>query len=390
MIAALPEFSFTAPPPLGLYVHVPWCVRKCPYCDFNSHAVGESALPEAAYLDALVEDLEAELPRIWGRTVRTVFIGGGTPSLLSPVTVDKLLAAVRARLTLAPDAEITLEANPGTVERGRFAELRAAGINRLSIGVQSFDDRLLAAIGRIHTGEEAVCAAESAHDAGFGNVNLDLMFGLPGQSEAAAAADLARALELAPTHLSRYQLTIEPDTAFARRPPPEPDDETLWSMQETGTSQLLAAGFDAYEVSAFARPGFQCRHNLNYWRFGDYLGIGAGAHGKVTDAPGGRILRNWKASRPGDYLDRSQRIAGEQALSDSDVAFEFMLNALRLVEGFETELFTARTGLPLAVIEPSLKQAEAGGLLAVGEAIRPTPHGRRFLNDLIAIFLPEG
>jgi putative oxygen-independent coproporphyrinogen III oxidase len=382
----------TAPPPLALYIHYPWCVRKCPYCDFNSHqATGEST--EADYLAALLRDLEQHLPAVWGRQVHSIFIGGGTPSLLSPEGLAWLLSQLRALLPLAPGCEITLEANPGTVERGRFTAFRQAGVNRLSIGVQSFDDAALERLGRIHTGREAILAAEAAHGAGFDNFNLDLMFGLPGQDEAGAAADLRQALALAPSHLSWYQLTIEPNTAFAHAPPVLPEEEALWAIQSAGQAILATAGYGQYEVSAYALAGRQCRHNLNYWRFGDYLGIGPGAHGKLTHCATGRIERLWKRRHPRDWLaaaDGAAMIAGRAEITRDELVLEFMMNALRLVAGFETALFTAHTGLPLSAATAPLQRAAALGLLEWQAArIAPTARGRDYLNDLLGLFLPE-
>lgn len=384
--------SFTAPPPLALYLHLPWCARKCPYCDFNSHPVRDEP-PWARYVDALLADLEHELPRVWGRRVGTVFLGGGTPSLLPAAELARLLDGVRARLPLAPGAEITLEANPGTVEAGRFAAFRAAGVNRLSIGVQSFDDGMLGALGRIHDAAQARAAVAAARAAGFDNVNLDLMFGLPGQDRAGALRDLDAALALAPEHLSWYQLTIEPHTAFAASPPPDlPDEDALAAMHEAGLERLAQAGYGQYEVSAFARDGHQCRHNRNYWEFGDYLGLGAGAHGKLTDAATGTVVRRRRVRHPGDYLaaaGTAAAVAGEETVAARDLVFEFMLNALRLAAGFPAALFEERTGLPLDAARPALEQARARGWLDMdGEWIRPTATGRRFLDDLTALFLP--
>ncbi|MEW6647618.1 MAG: radical SAM family heme chaperone HemW [Pseudomonadota bacterium] len=380
-------FRFSAPPPLSLYVHVPWCVRKCPYCDFNSHEL-KGDIPEAAYVDALLGDLEQDLPAVWGRPVSSVFIGGGTPSLLSPEALDRLLSGLRARLKLVPDAEITLEANPGTVEAGRFEEFHAAGINRLSIGVQSFDDDALQRLGRIHGRREALRAAEAAHHAGFDNFNLDLMFGLPAQSLARGIDDIATALALEPTHISYYQLTLEPNTAFHHRPPALPPEEEIEAIQRQGQARLAAAGYAQYEVSAYARAGRQCRHNLNYWHFGDYLGIGAGAHAKITHAPEGRIERLWKKRHPRDYLAAADKVDGRATLRRSDAAFEFMMNALRLVEGFDTGLFGQRTGLAISVVTPALQEAERRGLIEWdAKRVRPTGRGRDFLNDLIELFL---
>jgi oxygen-independent coproporphyrinogen-3 oxidase len=383
-------FRFTALPPLSLYIHLPWCVRKCPYCDFNSHAVREE-LPEDAYVDALISDLEQDLPRVWGRHVHTIFMGGGTPSLFSPAVIDRLLSAVRARLFVAPDAEVTLEANPGTVEVERFRGYRQAGVNRLSIGIQSFDEDKLKALGRIHGHDEALRAAAAACDAGFENFNLDLMFGLPRQTLAQALADLETAIALAPAHLSLYQLTIEPNTLFHHRPPALPDDDATYAMQEALQARLRTAGYDQYEVSAYAQAGRQCAHNRNYWRFGDYLGIGAGAHAKITDAAG--ITRLWKAKQPKEYMTTAGTppgIGGERRLTRAEVGLEFMMNVLRLTGGVESPLFAERTSLPLSLIEARLRAAEDRGLIEWdAHHIRPTELGRRFLNDLLALFLPE-
>jgi len=383
-------FHFTALPPLSLYVHLPWCVRKCPYCDFNSHEI-KDGIPEQAYIDALIADLEQELPAIWGRAVETVFIGGGTPSLFSPAAIDRLLSQLRALLALPATAEITLEANPGTVEAGRFAELRAAGINRLSIGVQSFDDGMLAKLGRIHSAREAIAAAEAAHAAGFAEFNLDLMYGLPGQNVVQALADLEQALALRTTHLSHYQLTLEPNTRFAHAPPALPDEDTLWEMQQRCQARLAERGFENYEVSAYARAGHRCRHNLNYWQFGDYLGIGAGAHAKISSAQTQQIVRSAKLRHPRDYLAKAggaERIADSRVLTRHEAGFEFMLNALRLSDGFPVTLFAQHTGLPLTIVEAPLAAAETRGLIERDmHTIRPTALGRRFLNDLTALFL---
>jgi putative oxygen-independent coproporphyrinogen III oxidase len=385
-------FHFIALPPLSLYVHLPWCVSKCPYCDFNSHEAKE-AVPEQRYVDALIADLEQELPSVWGRPVETVFIGGGTPSLFSPEALDRLLSQLRALLPLVAAAEITLEANPGSAETGKFAEFRAIGINRLSIGMQSFDADLLQRLGRIHGPGEALAAAAAARAAGFENINLDLMYGLPGQSTAQALADLEQAVALQPAHLSHYQLTVEPNTRFAHAPPVLPDDEALWEMQQACQARLAAAGYAHYEVSAYARAGHRCRHNLNYWRFGDYLGIGAGAHAKISSAQTQRIVRSAKVRHPRDYLAKAGsplRIAEQRTLTRHETGFEFMLNALRLNDGFPVAVFAQHTGLPLAVVEGPLQEAERKGLIARDiHAIRPTELGRRFLNDLTALFLPE-
>ncbi|HEY1070799.1 MAG TPA: radical SAM family heme chaperone HemW [Thermomonas sp.] len=378
-------------PPLSLYVHLPWCVRKCPYCDFNSHA-GKGALPFDAYVDALVADLDADLPLAWGRVVHSVFFGGGTPSLFPPEAIDRFLQQASARLRFAPDVEITLETNPGTVEHGPFAGYRAAGVNRLSFGVQSFDDGCLQRLGRIHSSGDAERAVKAAQDAGLDNLNIDLMYALPGQALAMALEDVERALALAPTHLSHYQLTLEPNTVFAARPPQGlPDEDGAWDMQEACQARLAGAGFAQYEISAYARPGQQCAHNLNYWRFGDYLGIGAGAHGKLTLGADQQVLRRWKVKHPTEYLAKAgtaAAIGGDEVLSPQRLPFDFMLNALRLNEGVPAALFEARTGLPLAAIADRLADARERGWLEPDPAwLRPTELGRRFANDVIGLFL---
>lgn len=382
--------QLSVPPPLAVYVHIPWCVRKCPYCDFNSHAV-RGDLPEARYVEALLRDLEASLPQVWGREVSSVFIGGGTPSLFSPAAIDRLLTGLRTLLRISPLAEVTLEANPGTGERARFQEFRQAGVTRLSLGVQSFHDPHLAALGRIHDGAGARAAAEAAL-AVFDEVNLDLMYALPGQSLQQARRDIETALRLAPPHLSVYHLTVEPNTPFAAQPPILPDDELAADMEDMVEEVLGAAGYAHYETSAFARGASRCRHNLNYWTFGDYLGLGAGAHGKLSSAM--RIERQARKKHPAAYMDAVLRAGGEAAiderreLSSQDRLFEFMMNALRLTEGFDPRLFEARTGLCIAVAEPGLRRAEALGLLQRDlHRIRPSARGRRFLNELLQIFL---
>jgi oxygen-independent coproporphyrinogen-3 oxidase len=381
----------TSPIPLSLYVHLPWCVRKCPYCDFNSHAV-RGELPERAYVEALLRDLEREAANVRGRPVATVFLGGGTPSLFAPEAVARLLAGVRERVPLAAGAEITLEANPGTVEQSRFSGYRDAGVNRLSIGIQSFDDEKLKALGRIHGRDEALRAADAARGAGLDNFNLDLMFGLPGQNVEQAVADIDAALSFAPAHLSTYQLTLEPNTLFHARPPLLPDDDAVARMQEAVGRRLHDAGFGRYEVSAWARPGRECRHNLNYWRFGDYLGIGAGAHGKLTTAAG--VIRRWKVRHPERYLATAggaAAVGGEDRVGGDDLAFEFLLNALRLTDGFDEPLFRERTGLDPAILRERLERAVARGLLVRdARGIRATPRGARFLNDMLVDFLPPG
>jgi oxygen-independent coproporphyrinogen-3 oxidase len=375
-------------PPLAVYVHIPWCVRKCPYCDFNSHE-NKAELPEAQYVEALAGDLEGLLPAVWGRRAVSVFIGGGTPSLFSPEAIDRILSDLRARLPLEPGAEITLEVNPGTVDVGRFRGFRAAGVNRLSLGVQSFDDAKLAALGRIHSALEARRALEIARES-FEDVNIDLMYGLPGQTLAEARADIAEALRWGTTHVSAYQLTIEPNTAFYRQRPRLPEHDRVADMQDAVEEALGEAGFEHYETSAFARPGRRARHNLNYWEFGDYLGLGAGAHGKLSFSD--RVTRHARAKQPREYLAAAARrasIAEEHAVAPRELPFEFMLNALRLLDGFAPELFRSRTGLPLAAIEPALGRAEAMGYVARdARRIRPTERGRRFLNEALELFLP--
>ena len=382
------SLQFEALPPLSLYIHVPWCVRKCPYCDFNSHEV-RGELPADEYVAALLRDLEMTLPQLWGRPVLSVFIGGGTPSLLPARALDVLLSGVRARLPLAADAEVTLEANPGTVEAEKFAGFRAAGVNRLSLGIQSFNDRHLKALGRIHDATDAHRAAELAL-ATFDNVNLDLMYGLPGQTLDEAEADIAAAMTLAPQHLSAYHLTLEPNTYFHRYPPALPDDDAAAAMQEAVEARLTAAGYEHYETSAFARAGRRSRHNLNYWMFGDYAAIGAGAHSKISFK--NNILREFRPRQPKTYLAQAG-LAGsaeQTAVAVADLPVEFMMNALRLNAGFELALYPARTGLPLTTVLESLARAETRGLVERDHRrVTPTLQGRRFLNDLISIFLPE-
>ena len=377
--------KLAALPPLALYVHIPWCVRKCPYCDFNSHE-RTGALPEKEYLASLFHDIENHLPAVWGRRIVSIFIGGGTPSLFSPEAIDALLSGVRARLQVDPRAEVTLEANPGTVEAARFRGFRDAGVNRISIGVQSFDERMLARLGRIHSAAEARKAVEAAL-ASFDNVNLDLMYALPGQSAAMARADLEQALACGVPHLSAYQLTIEPNTVFFSRPPELPPHDAAADMQLAAEEVLAAAGYEHYETSAFARPGHRCRHNLNYWQFGDYLGVGAGAHGKLSFPD--RVTRHERAKQPREYMEKASSM--EKTVPPAELPFEFMLNALRLVEGFEPRLFDERTGLPLLLIEDQLRQAETRGLLARDwNRIAPTELGQRFLNELLEVFLTAG
>ncbi|MBL8514473.1 MAG: oxygen-independent coproporphyrinogen III oxidase-like protein [Betaproteobacteria bacterium] len=381
--------ELTVLPPLSLYIHLPWCVKKCPYCDFNSHALREG-IPERRYIDALIADLDHELPNVWGRRVTTVFFGGGTPSLFSASAIDEILAAVRARIALDPGAEITLEANPGTVEAEKFEGFARAGVNRLSLGIQSFDNAHLRALGRIHDADEARRAITIAQDH-FENVNLDLMFALPRQSMQECAKDMERALGFGTTHLSLYHLTLEPNTLFHRDPPPLPDEDLAADMHAMVIETLGAAGYENYETSAHARAGRACRHNLNYWSFGDYLGIGAGAHGKVSFAD--RIIRTVKHKHPETYMRHA--LTGEAAqetreVTAAELPFEFMLNALRLSSGFPLALFLERTGLGLGSILPALNVAESRGLIERDHRqARPTVKGRMFLNDLLELFLLE-
>jgi oxygen-independent coproporphyrinogen-3 oxidase len=376
--------------PLSLYIHIPWCVRKCPYCDFNSHAA-DAGVPEEAYVDALVRDLEGELPGLAGRSVETIFIGGGTPSLFGPESIARLLGEVRARLSLADDAEITLEANPGTAESGKFRGFREAGVNRLSIGIQSFHEPHLRRLGRIHGREEALHGAELAREAGFDNFNLDLMFGLPEQTADEALEDVRTAIRLNPTHISFYQLTLEPNTVFHKFPPALPEDDERWAMQQGCQALLAEHGYRQYEVSAYALEGRRCRHNLNYWHYGDYLGIGAGAHGKITDALAGTITRTWKVKHPQHYLDAAgdpARQGGRARVAPEARRFEFLMNALRLREGFPESLFPERTGLPLAALEPELAACINEGLLQRQYAlVRCTETGYNFLDDVLQRFL---
>ncbi|CDM42519.1 radical SAM family heme chaperone HemW [Ectopseudomonas oleovorans] len=374
-------------PPLALYIHIPWCVRKCPYCDFNSHAAGPT-LPEEEYVDALLADLDADLQHVHGRPLTSIFFGGGTPSLFSDRALGRLLEGVERRIAFAPDIEITLEANPGTFEQAKFKGYRSLGINRLSIGVQSFQEAKLKALGRIHNGDEAIRAADMARAAGFDNFNLDLMHGLPEQSIEDALFDLRTAISQGPTHLSWYQLTMEPNTVFWSQPPELPEDDLLWDIQEAGQALLAAEGYAQYEVSAYAQPGKQARHNLNYWTFGDFLGIGAGAHAKLSTRAG-RIQRTWKTRLPKDYLDPAKAFqAGERLLAADELPFEFLMNVLRLTEGAPAELFSQRTGLPLQQLEQARREAERQGLLQADPArLAATTKGQLFLNDLLQQFL---
>jgi len=381
--------GLTALPPLSLYIHVPWCVRKCPYCDFNSHEL-RSALPETEYVAALLADLELALPQVWGRTVYSIFFGGGTPSLLSAAAIDEILAGVRARMRVAAEAEITLEANPGTVDVDRFAGFRAAGVNRLSLGVQSFSATHLRALGRIHDADQARRAVEVAL-AAFDNVNLDLMYALPDQSLAQALADMDAVIEYAPSHVSAYHLTMEPNTLFHRYPPNVPDDDLSAHMQEEIEARLYAASYENYETSAFAQPQRRCVHNLNYWRFGDYLGVGAGAHSKISFPD--RILREMRCKHPRDYLTQvhaGTAVQESHEVAAVDLPFEFMMNAMRLAEGTPLAMFEERTGLSRTVLLRQLAAAERDGLIERDHVtVRPTLRGRRFLNELLQRFLPE-
>jgi putative oxygen-independent coproporphyrinogen III oxidase len=376
-------------PPLSLYVHLPWCLRKCPYCDFNSHEMKSGELPETRYLDALRADLESALPLVWGREVHSIFIGGGTPSLFSPQGIDRLLSDIRARVKLVPEAEITLEANPGTFEKDRFKAFRAAGVTRLSVGVQSFNDAHLKALGRVHDSRQAIAAVEEAA-ANFETFNLDLMYALPGQDLAQLEQDVTQAMALMPPHLSIYHLTIEPNTYFAKFPPVTPPDDLAYAMLDRITEMTAASGLERYEVSAYAKPGHRCWHNWNYWQFGDYLGIGAGAHGKLSFPH--RIVRQVRNREPRLYMDNALAggaIAQEEEVARADLPFEFMLNALRLKDGFALQDFMDRTGLPLSTIEQPLRQAEAKGLVTRDLVrVKPTEQGFDFLSDLQELFLP--
>ncbi|MHB9102351.1 MAG: radical SAM family heme chaperone HemW [Sulfuricella sp.] len=376
-------------PPLSLYIHLPWCVRKCPYCDFSSFEMREG-VPEQEYIAALIRDIEAALPLVWGRKVASIFMGGGTPSLFSARAIDVLLTQVRTLLPVEPHAEITLEANPGTAEAQKFADFRTAGVNRLSLGIQSFNPRHLRALGRIHDDREARFAVELALR-NFDNVNLDLMYALPGQTMEEALADIREAVSFGSQHISAYHLTLEPNTVFYNQPPPLPDDDMSAAMQEAIEAELAGAGYEHYETSAFAKKNRRCRHNLNYWLFGDYLGIGAGAHGKLTLHD--RVLRQVRHRQPKAYMERAMAgnaLEEERVVVADELPFEFMMNALRLTEGFPAALFPARTGLPLTAALPALEEAERRGLILRDAVhIRPTPLGRRFLNDLLQQFLPE-
>ena len=396
--------QFHSPLPLSLYVHYPWCERKCPYCDFNSHSLSaqgqrlskaaESA-QEQRYLAAMIRQLEQTLPLIWGRPIQSIFFGGGTPSLISEAGLESFLSQARALLGFGPEVEITLEANPGTVDFEKFAGFKEAGVNRLSIGVQSFDPQKLTALGRIHTADEAIKAIESAQAVGFKNLNIDLMFALPQQTLAQAQQDVQQAIALAPSHLSHYQLTLEPNTPFYKQPPPLPDEDFAWEMQLACQSQIAEAGFQHYEVSAYAKNNQACRHNLNYWQFGDYLGLGAGAHGKITDAPNGQIWRTQMPASPGGYMDMIERgkMGRKHTLTDEDARFEFMLNAMRLQQGFDLSLFEQRTGLPMQSLDAIIEQwTKAGWVTLSSNATQKrlclTTTGKTYLNTVLEQLLP--
>ncbi|KQT68358.1 radical SAM family heme chaperone HemW [Pseudomonas moraviensis] len=385
--ASSPRAPLPTLPPLALYIHIPWCVRKCPYCDFNSHTASP-VLPEQEYVDALLADLDQDLHAVYGRELTSIFFGGGTPSLFSAEALGRLLKGVEQRIPFAADIEITLEANPGTFEQEKFVAYRKLGINRLSIGIQSFQQEKLEALGRIHNGDEAVRAAGMARQAGFDNFNLDLMHGLPDQSLDDALSDLRQAIALKPTHISWYQLTLEPNTVFWNQPPVLPEDDTLWDIQEAGQALLAEHGYAQYEVSAYAQAGRPARHNLNYWSFGDFIGIGAGAHGKLSH-PDGRIVRTWKTRLPKDYLNPAKSFqAGEKSLSNDEMPFEFLMNALRLTAGVESRLYPERTGLSLDTLAEGRREAEQSGLLQVEPSrLAATERGQLFLNDLLQQFL---
>ena len=382
--------QLAALPPLSLYVHLPWCIKKCPYCDFNSHEMARAELPEQRYIDALIADLEASLPLIWGRSVHSIFIGGGTPSLFSPAAIDRLLADIRARLRLDADCEITLEANPGTFEKDRFKAFRSAGVTRLSVGVQSFNDAHLKALGRVHDSAQAIAAVEEAA-ASFETFNLDIMYALPGQTLAGLEKDMRQALALSPPHISIYHLTIEPNTYFAKFPPVIPEEDLAYAMLDRITEMTAQAGMQRYEVSAYAKPGHRCFHNLNYWQFGDYLGIGAGAHSKLSFAH--RIVRQVRWREPRLYMDKAlagEAITQEGEVSRADLPFEYMLNALRLRDGFKLQDFAEKTGLPVSALQTGLDEAERKGLIERDlTSLRPTERGFDFLNDLQSLFLSD-
>ena len=382
--------QLAALPPLSLYVHLPWCIKKCPYCDFNSHEMARAELPEQRYIDALIADLEASLPLIWGRSVHSIFIGGGTPSLFSPAAIDRLLGELRARLRLDADCEITLEANPGTFEKDRFKAFRSAGVTRLSVGVQSFNDAHLKALGRVHDSAQAIAAVQEAA-ANFETFNLDIMYALPGQTLEGLEKDMRQALALSPPHISIYHLTIEPNTYFAKFPPVIPEEDLAYAMLDRITEMTAQAGMQRYEVSAYAKPGHRCFHNLNYWQFGDYLGIGAGAHSKLSFAH--RIVRQVRWREPRLYIDKAlagEAVTQEAEVSRADLPFEYMLNALRLRDGFKLQDFAEKTGLPVSALHTGLDEAERKGLIERDlTSLRPTERGFDFLNDLQSLFLSD-
>jgi len=388
--------QFTTLPPLSLYIHFPWCVKKCPYCDFNSHEK-KSDFDETRYIDALLKDAELALPTIWGRTIHSVFMGGGTPSLFSPESMDRLLSQLRSLFTIRPEIEITMEANPGTFDFGdnkeKFTEFNHAGINRLSIGVQSFNNDHLQALGRIHNNEQAITAIETAQQANFNSINLDLMYGLPNQSIKQALADIHTAVDLNPDHISHYQLTIEPNTYFHSKPPVLPSDDASWDMQCQCQDVLATKNYLHYEISAYSKDKFQCKHNLNYWNFGDYLGIGAGAHSKISDAQQQNITREWRLKNPQDYMDKilkNSHIGGTQILTRKDIGLEFMMNALRLNDGFDIDVFTRHTGCQINLIDSALNEAEQRKWITRNvKRIQPTDIGKQYLNDLMELFVPD-
>ncbi len=380
--------EFSVLPPLSLYIHLPWCVKKCPYCDFNSHTFS-SGIPDLQYVNALITDLESQLPTIWGRRIISVFIGGGTPSLFSAEAINKIMQTIRSHLNCLPNMEVTMEANPGTVEQQKFNEFFQAGVNRLSIGVQSFDDKKLQALGRIHSAREAIVAFEVARKAGFENINIDLMFGLPDQTVSDGLSDLQQAIDLAPQHISWYQLTIEPNTFFYNHPPVTPQEDDVWNLQQQGQQMLADAGYQQYEISAYAKNKQQCKHNLNYWQFGDYLALGAGAHGKISRADTGEVMRYWQLRKPQDYMQATatDKISGTDILTSEQLVFEFMLNALRLKQGFEITTFEQHTGISADVIKLKCQQMIEKGLLEKQKnGYAATPQGYLFLNDLINHF----
>ncbi len=388
--------QFTTLPPLSLYIHFPWCVKKCPYCDFNSHEQ-KSDFDETRYIDSLLKDAEQALPTIWGRSIHSIFMGGGTPSLFSPESIDRLLSQLRSLLAIRPEIEITMEANPGTFDFGsnkeKFREFRSAGINRLSIGVQSFNDEHLLALGRVHNKEQAIIAIETAQQAEFNSINLDLMYGLPGQDNKQALSDIQTAVDLQAQHLSHYQLTIEPNTYFHKVPPVLPDDDQSWEMQIQCQEVLAKNNYQHYEISAYSKTDQHCKHNLNYWHFGDYLGIGAGAHSKISNAHQQNINREWRLKNPRDYMEnvnKGKHIGGSQILTRNDIGLEFMMNALRLTDGFEIDVYNRHTGCQINLIDTALNEAEQKNWITRDtNKIQPTETGKRYLNNLMELFLND-